>query len=104
MFRVKIGRTKNLNKRVRQWERKSKKVVLKGWWPEAEEGGDRCELIELNDPGEKGAWCHRLERLIHIELADRALYQPHYKTDMESDEERSERVHLREPLGESERD
>ncbi len=67
-------------------------------------GCDRCELIELNDPGEKGAWCHRLERLIHIELADRALYQPHYKTDMESDEERSERVHLREPLGESERD
>ena len=54
--------------------------------------------------GEKGANCHRLERLIHIELADLVLHQPHYNnanddSDEESKSKKSKKARLATPRG-----
>ncbi len=68
---IKVGRATSLNKRIDQWSKQctSKEQLLRGWWP----GGvsDNTRLLKgIVDPGAKGKYCHRLERLIHLELAD----------------------------------
>jgi hypothetical protein len=81
---LKIGRAVNLTKRLDQWDKqcgtKQREHIIRGWWPEAVEGGRgvvngsgilKGKLV----PGEKGAYCHRLERLIHLELGDLVLSQ-----------------------------
>ncbi|KAH8833902.1 hypothetical protein DL96DRAFT_1666885 [Flagelloscypha sp. PMI_526] len=69
-IKLKVGRAVNLNKRIDQWAKqcKSKEQVLRGWYPSKE---DPDSLMKGRvDPGPPGGACHRLERLIHLELAD----------------------------------
>lgn len=62
-----------------QWSKQcgSKEQIVRGWWP----GGvvhDEANLMKgVIKAGEKGAWCHRLERLVHLELADLAVNTPY---------------------------
>ncbi|KAJ7581356.1 hypothetical protein C8J56DRAFT_1015968 [Mycena floridula] len=75
---LKVGRTVNLVKRLHQWGKQcgSKEQVLRGWFP-AEEGEDSSLLKGRVQAEGKGVWCHRLERLIHLELADLAVNTPY---------------------------
>jgi dUTPase len=83
---LKVGRAINLVKRLDQWDKqcgsKEKEQVVRGWWPgtvdsdHAGNGGDSLMKVRIN-AGEKGSSCHRLERLIHLELADLVLFQPY---------------------------
>jgi len=78
-IKLKVGRTVNLVKRIDQWEKQcgSKEQVLRGWYPETGEGDDDADGRSLMKGrvkgGKKGPCCHRLERLIHLELADLAM-------------------------------
>ncbi|KAL1677029.1 hypothetical protein EV122DRAFT_215066 [Schizophyllum commune] len=85
-IKLKVGRAVNLNKRIDQWGKQcsSKEQVLRGWYPGIVEPDDSDHPVPDGAvslmkgrvrPGAKGAWCHRLERLIHLELADLALGQ-----------------------------
>lgn len=69
----KVGRTVKLNKRMDEWEKQcgSKSQYLRGRWPEVD-GDDEPNLMGRLVEGPKGKFCFRLERLIHVELADLA--------------------------------
>ncbi|CAA7271807.1 unnamed protein product [Cyclocybe aegerita] len=75
-IKLKVGRAVNLVKRIDQWGKQcgSKEQVLRGFYPGSvepdEDGGEGSLMKGRVKAGEKAAWCHRLERLIHIELAD----------------------------------
>ncbi|KJA27559.1 hypothetical protein HYPSUDRAFT_35477 [Hypholoma sublateritium FD-334 SS-4] len=77
-IKLKVGRAVNLVKRMDQWSKQcgSKEQVLRGFYPntvEPDEDGNEGSLRKGRvKGGEKGPWCHRLERLIHLELADLA--------------------------------
>lgn len=70
---IKVGRTVRLTRRLEQWSRQcsSKPQILRGFWPPSSQNatGSMLDLARL-DVGLPGPSCHRLERLIHIELAD----------------------------------
>ncbi|KDQ12363.1 hypothetical protein BOTBODRAFT_113261 [Botryobasidium botryosum FD-172 SS1] len=71
---LKVGRAINLVKRIDEWSKQcgSKEVILRGWWPGTIE--EDTSLIKGKvKAGEKGKYCHRLERLVHLELADLSL-------------------------------
>ncbi|KAK0458556.1 uncharacterized protein EV420DRAFT_1543096, partial [Desarmillaria tabescens] len=56
----------------------SKEQVLRGFYPgSVGDGGDETSLMKgrviLPEGGNEDVWCHRLERLIHLELADLAV-------------------------------
>jgi len=76
MVKLKVGRAVNLIRRIDQWEKQcgSKEQVLRGWYPgtvEPQESEGPGSLLKGRvKAGERGLWCHRLERLIHLELAD----------------------------------
>ena len=81
---LKVGRAVNLTKRLDQWDKqcgtKQREHIIRGWWPgTVEEGGDVVNGSGLLKgkviAGEKGRYCHRLERLIHLELGDLVLSQ-----------------------------
>lgn len=81
---LKVGRAVNLTKRLDQWDKqcgtKQREHIIRGWWPgTVEDGGDIANGSSLLKgkvvAGEKGAYCHRLERLIHLELGDLVLSQ-----------------------------
>ena len=81
---LKVGRAVNLTQRLDQWDKqcgtKQREHIIRGWWPgTVEDGGDVANggspLKGKVVPGEKGAYCHRLERLIHLELGDLVLSQ-----------------------------
>ncbi|KDQ12369.1 hypothetical protein BOTBODRAFT_134940 [Botryobasidium botryosum FD-172 SS1] len=68
---LKVGRAINLNKRIDEWSKQCgpDEVRLRGWWP----GGlskDTSLLSGRLNAGNRGKYCHRLERLVHLELAD----------------------------------
>ncbi|KAJ7460995.1 hypothetical protein B0H11DRAFT_2057698 [Mycena galericulata] len=75
-IKLKTGRTTHLVHRLDQWNKQcsSKEQVLRGWFPggvDPETGLPATSLMKGRvDAGSKGASCHRLERLIHLELAD----------------------------------
>ncbi|KAJ6488533.1 hypothetical protein C8R47DRAFT_1015197 [Mycena vitilis] len=75
-IQLKTGRTTHLVRRLDQWTKQcsSKEQVLRGWFPggvDPETGLPATSLMKGRvDAGHKGAACHRLERLIHLELAD----------------------------------
>jgi len=76
--RLKVGRATNLNRRMDQWSKQcgSKEQILRGFWP----GGmdkDGVPMKGLVQAGPKGPWCHRVERLVHIELADLVEHTPY---------------------------
>jgi hypothetical protein len=68
---LKVGRATNLNRRMDQWGKQcgSKEQILRGFWPG---GMDKAgvPMKGLVQAGPKGPWCHRVERLVHIELGD----------------------------------
>ncbi|KAH8117614.1 hypothetical protein DFH11DRAFT_1576139 [Phellopilus nigrolimitatus] len=69
---LKVGRAKNLVKRIDEWGKH-----LRGWWPGTVDEGETSLMKGRVKPGEKGAWCHRLERLVHLELADLVVHAPY---------------------------
>ncbi|KAF5372994.1 hypothetical protein D9758_001597 [Tetrapyrgos nigripes] len=78
-IKLKVGRTVNVVKRLNEWSKQcgSKEQVLRGWFPGAVEDDDDDSNASLMKgrvrAGGQGVWCHRLERLIHLELADLAV-------------------------------
>jgi hypothetical protein len=61
-----------------QWGKQcgSKEQILRGFWPG---GMDKSgvPMKGLVQAGPKGPWCHRVERLVHIELADLVEHSPY---------------------------
>lgn len=61
-----------------QWGKQcgSKEQILRGFWPG---GMDKAgvPMKGLVQAGPKGPWCHRVERLVHIELADMVECTPY---------------------------
>lgn len=85
---LKVGRAVNLVKRIDQWGKQcgSKEQVLRGWWPGTVEDDDDAaangSLMKGRvKAGDKGPLCHRLERLVHLELADLAVNAPYLDPD-----------------------
>ncbi|KIJ63261.1 hypothetical protein HYDPIDRAFT_92638 [Hydnomerulius pinastri MD-312] len=82
---LKVGRAVNLNKRLDQWDKQcgSKVQIVRGWWPgtveaDGEDNGANGSLLKGNiKAGEAGPFCHRVERLVHIELADLSIHAPY---------------------------
>ncbi|OBZ75630.1 hypothetical protein A0H81_04824 [Grifola frondosa] len=76
---LKVGRTVSLVKRLDEWDKQcgSKEQILRGFWPgtiEAEKGSLMKGRVRAGEPGR---WCHRVERLVHLELTDLALNVPY---------------------------
>ncbi|KAG8892405.1 hypothetical protein FRB99_002731 [Tulasnella sp. 403] len=82
VIQLKVGRTTNVNRRTDQWAKScgSKTHILLGFYPEG--NGDNVGML----PGRittdrKVKNTHKLERLILLELADLATYQPYLSED-----------------------
>ncbi|KAH9484205.1 hypothetical protein JR316_0003685 [Psilocybe cubensis] len=75
-IKLKVGRTVNLAKRMDQWGKQcgSKEQFLRGFYPGTVDEDGQPVIGSLmkgrTKAGEKTPYCHRLERLIHIELTD----------------------------------
>jgi Meiotically up-regulated gene 113 len=78
MIHLKVGRATNLNRRMDQWGKQcgSKEQILRGFWPGGMDKGG-VPMKGLVQAGPKGPWCHRVERLVHIELSDLVEYTPY---------------------------
>lgn len=85
IIQLKVGRAVNLTKRLDQWGKQcgSKVPIVRGWWPgtvedESGDDGTNGSLLTGNiKAGEPGPLCHRVERLVHIELADLVVHTPY---------------------------
>lgn len=68
-----------------QWGKQcgSKEQILRGFWPGGMEKGG-VPMKGLVQAGPKGPWCHRIERLVHIELADLVEYTPYLEDEYPS--------------------
>ncbi|KAL5528973.1 hypothetical protein ACEPAG_4947 [Sanghuangporus baumii] len=78
-FTVKVGRTSvDLNKRLGQWKKACSAMEQKllGWWPGniMIKNFTKTPIYSRIEPGPKGVYTRKLERLVHLELADLALY------------------------------
>ncbi|EED79500.1 predicted protein [Postia placenta Mad-698-R] len=75
----KVGRTVTLNKRLGEWEKQcgSRVPHLRHWAPSSVDERDQGIVGGGVKQGKPAAWCHRLERLIHLELADQLRYAPY---------------------------
>ncbi|KAL5511914.1 hypothetical protein ACEPAH_5132 [Sanghuangporus vaninii] len=87
ILRIKIGRTVDVQARLNTWKRVCGKTNLKliGWYPgniEDENLGTNLSRKNRFEPGERGKYCHRLERLVHIELADLVMHTPYLNADL----------------------
>ncbi|KAI0637404.1 hypothetical protein C8Q77DRAFT_1050633 [Trametes polyzona] len=76
---IKVGRAVKLTKRLAEWDKQcqSKQTHLRGFWPmsaDAAANGMMRGRVQVGDPG---PYCHRVERLVHLELADIALNAPY---------------------------
>lgn len=88
---LKVGRAVNLVKRIDQWGKQcgSKEHILRGWWPGIIEDEDGVQDATVGasmmkgrvKAGDKGPLVHRLERLVHLELADLAVNAPYLQPD-----------------------
>jgi len=80
---LKVGRTVNLTRRINQWSKqcRSKDQILRGWWPNGLSEDVGSFMKGRVEAGDKGRWCHRLERLVHIELRDLAENAPYLDPD-----------------------
>ncbi|KAH7927085.1 hypothetical protein BV22DRAFT_306785 [Leucogyrophana mollusca] len=83
VIQFKVGRTVKLTKRLDEWAKqcRSKEQIVRGVWPgTVEDDNDPANGSLLRgrlSGGEKGPLCHRVERLVHIELADLAVHAPY---------------------------
>ncbi|KAK2467006.1 hypothetical protein APHAL10511_001264 [Amanita phalloides] len=72
-IKFKVGRATNHVRRLDQWGKQcgSKEQIRLGIYPnpDTDDSSNLRGLQEL-DETRKAAWCHRLERLIHLELGD----------------------------------
>ncbi|KAF9532292.1 hypothetical protein CPB83DRAFT_867610 [Crepidotus variabilis] len=71
-IKLKVGRAVNLVKRIDEWGKQcgSKEQVLRGFYPGSVEAEEASLMKGRVVAGEKSPLCHRLERLIHLELGD----------------------------------
>ncbi|KAL5490566.1 hypothetical protein ACEPAI_5399 [Sanghuangporus weigelae] len=77
-FSVKVGRTsKDLKRRLDEWKKAcpAAEQNLIGWWPGniMDKNFRKKPVYSRREPGPKGVYTQKLERLIHLELADLAL-------------------------------
>ena len=72
---LKVGRAVNLVKRIDQWGKQcsSHEQVLRGWWPGTVEEDEHTLMKGRVKQGDQGKFCHRLEKLVHLELADLSI-------------------------------
>ena len=91
-LKLKVGRAVNLVGRIDQWGKQcgSEEQVLRGWWPDQEGAAVKESLLKgVVKAGEKGPYSHRLERLVHLELADLSVnapyLEPHFPKATKSD-------------------
>jgi len=85
VIQLKVGRTVNLMNRLDQWDKQcgSKMQIVRGWWPvtvenDSDDDGTNGSLLKGSlKAGEPGPLCHRVERLVHIELADLVVHTPY---------------------------
>lgn len=83
LIQLKVGRAVNLQKRLDQWNKQcaSKDHIPRGWWPDTLDSDPEIAngglLRDHIITGEPGPLCHRVERLVHLELADLSLYAPY---------------------------
>lgn len=74
---LKVGRTNNVHRRLHEWGKQcGKEVVPRGLWPAPADEGASMLLGQIR-PGPMGPFAARLERLIHLELADLAVLAPY---------------------------
>ncbi|KAJ7221751.1 hypothetical protein GGX14DRAFT_532522 [Mycena pura] len=89
-IQLKTGRTTHLVRRLGQWTKQcsSKEHVLRGWYPggvDPDTGLPSTSLMKGRvDAGNKGPSCHRIERLIHLELADLVVEGQYLKPNWRS--------------------
>ncbi|KZT11610.1 uncharacterized protein LAESUDRAFT_741045 [Laetiporus sulphureus 93-53] len=71
----KVGRAVVLNRRIDQWSKQcpSKEQYLRYYYPWPSQEDQQMLARGRVQPGPPGAWCHRLERLVHLELTDLSL-------------------------------
>ena len=75
---LKVGRATNLNRRMDQWGKQCgpKEQILRGFWSGGmDKAGVPMEGLVQAEP--KGPWCHRVERLVHIELTNLVEHTPY---------------------------
>jgi hypothetical protein len=74
---LKVGRTNNLPKRITEWSKQcgTHEQTFRGSWPELP--ASQSFLPGKLRAGAKGPNSHRLERLIHLELADLVTNTPY---------------------------
>lgn len=76
---IKVGRSINLIKRIDQWTKQcgSKELLLLGFWP----GNIENPSLDISmmkgriRAGKKGILCHRLEKLVHLEISDLVVHK-----------------------------
>jgi hypothetical protein len=95
LVHMKVGRTTKLTQRIHQWSKQcgSKEQVLRGFWPPPNaksgegDGDDAADDVGASllkgrvQAGPPGPNSHRLERLIHLELADIVANAPYHDDD-----------------------
>ncbi|KAI0350219.1 hypothetical protein OH77DRAFT_1413411 [Trametes cingulata] len=79
LFHIKVGRAVKLTKRLAEWDKQcqSKQTHLRGFWPMSKDAAANGMMRGRVQVGEPGPYCHRVERLVHLELADLALNAPY---------------------------
>lgn len=81
MIRLKVGRSVDLVKRLNEWQREceSKEQIVRGWWPGKimDKNFETSLLKGRVQSGPRGKYCHKLERLVHLELADLVVHAPY---------------------------
>ncbi len=79
LVHIKVGRAVRLTKRLAEWDKQcqSKQTHLRGFWPSTKDADDGNLARGRVQVGEPGPWCHKLERLVHLELADLAVNAPY---------------------------
>ncbi|KAL5490567.1 hypothetical protein ACEPAI_5400 [Sanghuangporus weigelae] len=87
-FIVKVGRTSvHLNKRLDQWRKAcpAMEPKLLGWWPGniMIKNFRKTPIYSRIEPGPKGVYSRKLEKLVHLELADLALYDLYNSRNLE---------------------
>ncbi|KAI5992156.1 hypothetical protein EDD15DRAFT_2168373 [Pisolithus albus] len=88
LLQLKVGRTVSVNRRLDQWDKQCglRQQVLRGWWPgtielDSDSGTNGSLLGAYLKAGDPSPLCHRLERLVHIELTDLSLYAPYLEPE-----------------------
>ena len=83
----KVGRAVNIPKRIDDWAKQcpSKTQILRGYWPfqteESADGSTDSLLKGCLMPKDMGPLHHRVERLVHIELADLVMNRQYLQPD-----------------------